>query len=152
MPSVLSLRQEYEKWEVPRNLKKSVSRQPSAEGQGAQVDGELGQAYPRESLSLLAHDRVTQRQMRVVCGGLVYFSMFRRQLLGCLNGVRGFIEGFNQGGPFARVLPSHCKLEILRFLSLIPLARMDFRLGSHEMVSCAAMLPPQGVAFAVVPA
>lgn len=86
-PSVLALRQEYERWEIPRNMKKSVSRQLRAEVQGAQVDGELGVVYPRESkllkylaatLSLVQEDFVSQKQMRVVCGGLVYISMFRR--------------------------------------------------------------------------
>ena len=85
-PSVLALRQEYERWEIPRNMKKSVSRQLRAEVQGAQVDGELGVVYPRESkllkylaatLSLVQEDFVSQKQMQVVCGGLVYISMFR---------------------------------------------------------------------------
>ena len=145
-PSVMSLRQEYERWEVPRNLKKAVARQTNAEIQGAQVDGELGVAYPRESkllkyvgaaMSLLSHDRVSQRQMQVVCGGLVYFSMFRRQLLGCLNGVWAFIESFNQSTSRALPLPKNCRLEIICFLALLPLARVDFRLDFHEQVSCS---------------
>lgn len=87
---MLALRQEYEHWEVPRNLKKAVSRQPLAEVQGAQVDGVAGVAYPRESkllkyvgsaFVLLESEVVTQKQFQVVCGGLVYVSMFRRQLL-----------------------------------------------------------------------
>ena len=100
-PSILALRSEYEIWEVPRNMKKSVSRQLHAEVQGAQVDGVEGVAYPREgkllkyvaaALSLMEDPLVTQKQLQVVCGGLVYFSMFRRPLLGCLNGVWQFIE------------------------------------------------------------
>ena len=34
---------------------------------------------------LMQETHATQRQMQVVCGGLVYFSTFRRQLLGGLN-------------------------------------------------------------------
>lgn len=99
-PGVLALRQEYEYWDIPRNKKKAVSRSTLAEVQGAQVDGNLGVAYPRESkllkyvaatLSVMELDKVTQRQMQVVCGGLVYVAMFRRQLLGCLNAVWQFI-------------------------------------------------------------
>jgi len=89
-PAVLALRQEYEYWDIPRNLKKSVSRQLRAEVQGAQVDGEDGVAFPRETklakylaaaLALVQLETVTQRQLQMVCGGLVYFSMFRSPVL-----------------------------------------------------------------------
>lgn len=95
-PAVLALRCQYEKWGVPRNLKKAVSRSSVAEVQGAITDGENGLAYPKEqkllkylssALSLLGQTSVSQREMRVVCGGLVYVSMFRRPLLGTLNSV-----------------------------------------------------------------
>ena len=46
--SVLALREQYEVWDVPRNLKKAVERKPLAEVQGAMVDGVRGLAYPRE--------------------------------------------------------------------------------------------------------
>lgn len=145
-PSVLALRQEYERWEIPRNMKKSVSRQLRAEVQGAQVDGELGVVYPRESkllkylaatLSLVQEDFVSQKQMQVVCGGLVYISMFRRPLLGCLNSVWSFIESFNQEGPSVKRFPPQCKSEILRLIGLLPLARLDFRVPFHEQVTCS---------------
>ena len=145
-PAVLALRQEYEHWDIPRNLKKSVSRSTMAEVQGAQVDGSLGVAYPREAkllkylgacLSLLDRPMVTQRQLQVVCGGLVYISMFRRQLLGCLNAVWKFIEHFEAVGARALKLPDVCRLELLRFLSLIPLARLDFRMTYNEQVTCS---------------
>ena len=145
-PGILSLRQQYEQWEIPRNVKKSVSRQPLAEMQGAQVDGELGIAYPREvkllkyvsaALALLSSPYVSQRQMQVVCGGLVYVSMFRRQLLGCLNSVWTFIESFNQTRARLRTLPDVCKEEILRFIGMLPLARLDFRLQYHGMVTAS---------------
>ena len=145
-PAVLALRQEYEVWEVPRNLKKAVQRQTLAEVQGAQVDGNSGVAYPRENkllkylaatLKVLTSPVVTQRQMQVVCGGLVYVSMFRRQLLGCLNEVWKFIESFNGTSRQALPLSVHCKLELIRFVGLIPLARLDFRLDYHPVVTCS---------------
>jgi len=145
-PAVLCLRQEYERWEMPRNFKKAVARSPQAEVQGAQVDGERGLAFPRESkllkyiaasLALLSADVVSQREMQVVCGGLVYISMFRRQLLGCLNSVWRFIESFHAGGPRWRPLPRECQVEVLRFVSLIPLARINFRLEVDEQVTCS---------------
>ena len=145
-PGAQALRQEYEQWGVPRNLKKSVSRSQHCEMQGAQLDGHLGLAYPRESkllkytsagLKLCSQKLVTQKQLQVVCGGWVYFSMFRRPLLGCLNAVWLFIESFNQSKANKRALPAQCKFEILRFLSLIPLARLDFRLPMRGEVTCS---------------
>eukprot|EP00435_Cladocopium_sp_Y103_P042257 s239_g11.t1 len=137
---------EYEKWDIPRNFKKAVSRQYRAEVQGAQVDGQEGVAYPREgkllkylsaALSLMEHEFVTQKQLQVVCGGLVYISMFRRPLLGCLNSVWGFIESFNSSGLRVQAFPQQCKAEIMRLVSLLPLARLDFRLPFHPQVTCS---------------
>ena len=145
-PGVLALRQEYEVWGVPRNTKKAVQRSTRCELQGATVDGVEGIAYPRESkigkyfglaYTLCQMERAHQKQWQVACGGLVYFSMFRRPLLGSLNRVWGHIESYNSGPPGARVSPPDCKLETLRFLGLLPLGRMDFRLPMHEMVSCS---------------
>eukprot|EP00434_Breviolum_minutum_P008538 symbB.v1.2.007531.t1/scaffold462.1/size201456/21 len=74
-PGILALRSQYEHWEVPRNVKKSVSRQVRAEVQGAMVDGHLGVAYPREvkllkyvsaTLALCGSSSVSQRQVQVV--------------------------------------------------------------------------------------
>ena len=45
-PGVLALRQEYQRWEVPRNLKKSVERSSKCEVQGATVDGGRGGCLP----------------------------------------------------------------------------------------------------------
>lgn len=101
----LALRGEYVKWQVPRNEKKSVQRSAHCELQGATVDGEIGVAFPKEAklskyycmaLKLVQQPVVSQKQMQVVCGGLVYFAMFRRPSLGCLNAVWQFIEGFNR--------------------------------------------------------
>ena len=143
---VLALREQYELWGVPRNVKKAVERQPVAEVQGATVDGIKGVAFPRETkllkyvaaaLKLCAQSYVSQRQMQVVCGGLVYVSMFRRPLLGSLNAVWKQIEGFGEQGSLHGVLWAECRYEILRFVSLLPLARMDFRLAVHPQVTCS---------------
>ena len=144
-PGALALRQAYEVWDVPRNIKKSVERQPCAEVQGATIDGIQGVAYPRESklakyfglaLSLLELDKSSQKQWQVVCGGLVYFTMFRRALLGSLNKVWSHIEGFNQGHRW-QTAPADCKLEVYRLLGLLPLAVMDFRLPMHKQITCS---------------
>ena len=143
---VLALRQQYEVWDVPRNTKKSVTRAKRAEVQGALVDGELGVAFPKPdklgkylaaTLKLLSQPRVSQRQMQVVCGGLVYVAMYRRPLLGCLNVVWRFVESFKQSRHKFQTLPAECRLELLRFLGLFPLAKLNFRLGMHEQVTCS---------------
>jgi len=70
-PGVLALRNEYERWGVPRNLKKTVERSSHCELQGATVDGELGVAFPRENklvkyfsmaLDLCQQEYTTQKQ------------------------------------------------------------------------------------------
>ena len=133
---VKALRQEYLVWSVPARC----------ELQGATVDGLAGLAYPKESklgkyfgltMKLLRQKLVSQRQVQVVCGGLVYFSMFRRPVLGALNSVWGFIESFNSQVGGYRALPMECRLELLRFLGLVPLIRMSFRLDMHPMVTCS---------------
>ena len=144
-PAALALRQQYEKWEVPRNLKKAVARSDLAEIQGAQVDGQRGIAYPREvklckylaaTLSLLEASAVTQRQVQVVTGGLVYVSMFRRPMLGSLNSLWQFIQAFTN--PLQRrSLPGPVRHELLRFLGMLPLAKLDFRLDYQEQVTCS---------------
>ena len=146
-PGALALRHEYEHWGVPRNIKKSVQRSTKCEVQGATVDGINGVAYPRESklvkyftlaMGLVEQDRASQKQWQVVCGGLVYFSMFRRPLLGSLNAVWKHIESFNTSGTQrGRVSPMDCCLEVLRFLGCLPLAALDFRLDVHPQVTCS---------------
>eukprot|EP00438_Fugacium_kawagutii_P001652 Skav236323 [mRNA] locus=scaffold97:171922:176667:+ [translate_table: standard] len=144
-PGVLALRSQYERWQVPRNLKKSVARSARCELQGATIDGQLGVAYPRETkiakylglgYLLGLQDFAVQKQWQIACGGLVYFTMFRRPLLSGLNRVWTHIESFNVGHRSMRT-PDECRLELFRFLALLPLARMDFRADVHPMVTCS---------------
>ncbi len=143
---VLALKEQYEIWGIPRNAKKAASREPLAEVQGAMIDGVRGIAYPRESkllkyigaaLKLCCQKFVSQRQMQVVCGGLVYMAMFRRPLLGGLNAVWRQIEDFNKEKVFQARLWDEARFEILRFLCFVPLARLDFRLDMHPQVTCS---------------
>ena len=145
-PEILALREEYLSWGLPRHPGKAVSRQAVAEVQGAVVDGVRGLAYPKgQKLSkyitiahhLMEETMATQRQMQVVCGGLVYFSTFRRQLLGGLNACWAFIESFNVRGRHRLPIPKGVKLEIRRFLCLVPLCRMSFRMALNPRVTCS---------------
>ena len=136
-PLIAGLREEYLRMGVPRHPKKGVASQRRAEVQGAIVDGTAGVAYPKPekilkymqlSRLLLEQQVCTQKQAQVVAGGLVYFSMFRRPLLGCLNDIWKFITGFDGSPPFIKMaIPAGVKTKIARFMGLVPLAYMDFR-------------------------
>lgn len=145
-PGVLALREQYELWQVPRNEKKAVQRSAYCEMQGATVDGAQGSAFPRETklakyfaLSFqLGHSKwASQKQWQVACGGLVYFCMFRRPLLGTLNRVWMHIEGYARRHVRKLLTPEDCRVEIFRFLGLLPVARLNFRLGMHSLVTCS---------------
>ena len=141
----LALRASYEQWGLPRHPKKEVVAQTKAEVQGAIVDGKAGKAWPKPqkigiyvalALELLRRGVATQREMQVVAGGFVYFAMFRRPLLCALNSIWTFIEGFKKLPPVVRLgIPDLVRLELVRFCSLFPLARMDFRVGFSPVVS-----------------
>eukprot|EP00438_Fugacium_kawagutii_P026600 Skav213726 [mRNA] locus=scaffold2563:64713:68294:+ [translate_table: standard] len=145
-PGVLCLRQEYQRWNMPRNEKKAVQRSSCCEMQGALVDGVAGLARPRGTklakymflaFTLAQQQVATVKEWQVVCGGLVYFSMFRRPLLGCLNRVWSHIESYSSSCAKTLPTPDDCRLELLRFLGLVPLARLDFRLDMDPAVSCS---------------
>ena len=137
-PAILALRAEYEEWGIPRHPKKAVSRALRAEVQGAIIDGEAGVAYPKPvkvykyvalASLLLQEESCSQKQAQVVAGGLVYISMFRRPMLGCLNHIWQFIESFRGYPPFIKfTIPDEVKLEVARFVCLVPLAKLNFRL------------------------
>lgn len=108
---------------MPRHPRKAVSRAEVAEVQGAQVDGRKGSATPKaekvakylQLCDLLLRDgRSTQKQMQIVAGGFVYFTTFRRPLLGALNAVWRFIQSFVDG-PRVQVIPGVVREELCRF-------------------------------------
>ena len=148
-PGLMSLiaRQAYSEANLPRHPKKSVCQQSKAEVQGAIVDGNLGIAFPKPpkvalyvslALELVRRGNSTQREMQVVCGGFVYFCLFRRPLLSALNAVWKFIEDFSHLPPVVRLpMPPMVQLELVRFCGLVPLARMDFRLSCMGRVTAS---------------
>ena len=146
LPSLVA-RQAYAEAQLPRHPKKSVTQATRAEVQGAIVDGVEGIAYPKPqklglyiglALELVRRGCATQREMQVVCGGFVYFCLFRRPLLGSLNAVWNFIEEGKKSPPVVRLpLPRNVVQELLRFCALAPLARMDFRLLCQGRVTAS---------------
>ena len=134
---VLAMRQGYQYWGLPRHPKKSVEQQPVAEVQGAIVDGVTGRVKPKPqkilkyielAWSLVQVGRSSQKQMQIVCGGLVYCCMFRRPLLGLLNQVWNFISSFAGEPPVIKKdLPPMVKFELIRFIAAVPLAQMNLR-------------------------
>ena len=133
----LKLREQYALLGLPRHPKKTVERQATAEIQGAMVNGTTGRVTPKPTkvlkylclgLQLLREGRASQKQMQIVAGGLVYCTMFRKQLLGMLNSVWTFIVGFEGDPPVVkRAIPPLVKLEIIRFLCALPLAQMNLK-------------------------
>ena len=144
---VSSLQETYSSLGIPRHPKKGVARQPKAEVQGALVDGSLGVAIPKWdkvlryaylARILLEEGRSSQKQMQVVGGGFVYAAMFRRPLLGSLNHIWQFIvscTGYPAGKRFK--LPAEVRLELARFIGLLPLAYMDFRCQVSPVVTAS---------------
>ena len=145
--SILALESEYERWGVPRHPKKGVARALKAEVQGAIIDGVKGIAYPKPAKVLkyaqlgsllLGEKRCSVKQIQIVAGGLVYMSMFRRPLLGSLNAVWRFVQEFKHYPPVIKLeIPHEVKLEIARFIALVPLAQMDFRLEVSAEVTAS---------------
>ena len=83
-PLIEGLRDEYGGLGIPRRPNKSVSSKTVAEVQGAVVDGVAGVATPKpEKIAKYCHlgklrvqsTTCTQKQVQVVGGGFVYFSM-----------------------------------------------------------------------------
>ena len=84
------LRKEYLRLKVPRNEKKAVDRQAQAEVQGAWIDGNAGfccakvgkvSKYLWALLDLLTKKEVSQKQMQMLTGGLVYLLFLPRDFM-----------------------------------------------------------------------
>eukprot|EP00435_Cladocopium_sp_Y103_P000588 s1856_g1.t1 len=146
-PLVAGLREEYLALGVPRHPKKGVASAFRAEVQGAIIDGKEGVAYPKPEkilkyaqlgMMLIEAEQCTQKQLQVVGGGMVYCAMFRRPLLGCLNELWKFIAAFEPYPPVVKLeIPSLVKLELARFIGLLPLANMDFRAKLSKQVTAS---------------
>ena len=145
-PDLAHIIQAYETAGIPLHAKKSVQQATTAEMQGAEIDGVQGLGQPRKEklgksvsavLSLIRRARCSQKEIQVVGGGLVYFAMFRRPLMSCLNFIWGFMQSFEDGGPRVRAIPGAVLSELLMFISLLPLAHMDFRLNISPTVTAS---------------
>ena len=143
----LAVRETYQQLGLPRHPKKAVTQEVRAEVQGAWVDGELGRAAPklekvaryvRLALEICVAGKASQRELQVVGGGFVHIAMFRRPLLSGLNAVWKQVTELGTKGPLARrTLPQEVALELLRFVALSPLAYMDFRAATSELVTAS---------------
>ena len=143
----LAVRETYQTLGLPRHPKKAVTQELRAEVQGAWVDGELGRASPkmekvgryvRLAVEICIAGRASQRELQVVGGGFVYIAMFRRPLLSGLNAVWRQVTELGALGPLVRrPLPVEVALELARFVTLTPLAYMDFRLATSELVTAS---------------
>ena len=145
--SVLQVRDTYEALGLPRHPKKSVQRALQGEVQGALLDGEAGFATPKPEKvqvyckladELIRRGECTLRELQVVCGGFIYICMFRRALLSCLNEVFLHMQRFEGEAPVVRLgLPWAVKVELSRFIALVPLGQMDLRVPVDGVVTCS---------------
>lgn len=72
----------------------------------------------------------------------MYLCMFRRLLLGALNRIWDFISSFNGYPPVVKLpIPLQVKVELVRFVGLIPLAQIGLRaqLSAQVTASDASM-------------
>ena len=141
------LRKMYEEKGLPRHPKKSVQSQFQGEIQGAWVDGIKGEVSAKASkvmkyvaliLELLSRGKASQRELQVIGGGLVYVAMFKRALLCCLNQLWKTIvdmEGLPTGA--RRPLRKDVVHELVRFVSLLPLATMNLRNKFDALVTAS---------------
>ncbi|CAE7745770.1 unnamed protein product, partial [Symbiodinium sp. CCMP2456] len=145
-PEVAPLIAAYEEGGIPLNPKKSAKQQTKAEIQGADVNGSAGWSRPKKdklrkyvsaALSLLRRARCSQKEIQIVGGGFVYFAMFRRPLMSCLNFIWAFIQSFEDPGPRVRPIPGAVLSEMLMFLCLLPLAHIDHRLSTSNLVTAS---------------
>ena len=143
-PDLAHIIQAYEAASIPLHPKKSVRQSKSAEMQGADIDGVEGIGQPRKEklgkyvsavLSLVRRARCSQKEIQVVGGGLVYFAMFRRPLMSCLNFIWGFTQSFEDKGPRVRPIPGAVLSELLMFVCVLPLAHMGFRTTISPVVT-----------------
>lgn len=142
-----AMRSEYAAVQLPRHPGKSVEGALTAEVQGAVIDGNAGVAYAKPdkilkymglAWELVHRGRATQRELQVIAGGLVYICMFRRPLLCGLNAIWRHIETLKGDSAVARrAVPLEVKEEVMRFLALVPLAQMDFRLPMEPQVTAS---------------
>jgi site-specific DNA-cytosine methylase len=148
-PSVhqLALRQQYSDLELPRHPKKAVESSCVAEVQGALLDGRTGVEYAKPAKlikylglgwELVRSGYASLKELQVVEVGFVYITMFRRPLLCTLNSVWRHMETLKGYPPVVRLaIPREVKLELVRFMALVPLAQMDFRLPMCQQVTAS---------------
>ena len=87
-------------------------------------------------LDLLTKKEVSQKQMQMLTGGLVYLFGFQRPLMSILNHVWEFIVSF-ENDKVVKPMPRKVMEELLASFFLSATAFMDFRLSSNHIATCS---------------
>ena len=139
------LKETYESLGVPRNEKKAVKNAETAEMQGAWIDGNKGVCSPKpdkvgkylSSLVYVLHTKkVTQKQLQMLVGGLVYMFSFRRPLMSILNEVWKFILDFSNDKQL-KPLPSEVLAELWACFYMSVFSFMNFRMDIDPTVTAS---------------
>lgn len=94
--------------------------------------------YLQLTKKLLEAGVCSQKQAQVVGGGLVYFALLRRPLLGSLNHLWKFIKSFEGYPPVVKLaIPDEVCEELARMMSLVPLANIDLRSRLSKVVTAS---------------
>eukprot|EP00438_Fugacium_kawagutii_P004931 Skav200617 [mRNA] locus=scaffold2029:3408:6608:+ [translate_table: standard] len=146
-PEVLALRRFYQDHQLLIHPKKTVEQELGAEIQGAWLDGNRGTCmakpvkifrYVALALCLLGEGKASQKELQIVGGGMVYISMFKRQVLGSLNQVwRDITTLDSMPDGYRAPLRKATALELCRFIGLVPLAFMDLRSCFDPLVTAS---------------
>ena len=144
---VEEVRVEYEAAGLPRHPKKALMQGLRGEIQGAWLDGVKGTAmakpskavkYIRLALEVIKEGRASLKELQVVCGGLVYLSMYKRPALCSLNHVWRTIVLLDKKPKGVRtVLKREVLLELVRFVCITPLLFMNFRAPFDSAVTAS---------------
>ncbi len=146
-----AVREAYTFHETPRHPKKALVTSDSGETQGAIISDKFGLISPKPDKLVrlcamlnwvLIHQKISLRQLQVVCGHLVYFASFRRPLMVLFQQVWVFMSTHTrvdspQGREWlvARTLPDSVLDEIWLGLLLLPLACIDLKVPLSPMVT-----------------
>jgi hypothetical protein len=137
------VREAYQTWDLPRNVKKCEEQQSKVCSLGAEVDGSSGLIRPRRSklvdyiggiFHLWKQKKARLKHWQIGMGHLVYIAQFRRPLMCIYDRVWRHMSPWYG---IERETPAQVREELILGLCLLPLARMNLKTPFCDIVSCS---------------